>query len=54
MAYKLTLRIPDERVIVLDDVFETHQDVADRLDAIMSEVAEYSGKEIAFGKVERI
>ena len=54
MAYKLTLRIPDERVIVLDDVFETHQDVVDRLDAIMSEVAEYSGKEIAFGKVERI
>ena len=54
MAYKLTLRIPDERVVVLDEVFETHQDVADRLDAIMSEVAEYSGKEIAFGKVERI
>ena len=54
MAYKLTLHIPDEKVIVLDEVFETHQDVADRLDAIMSEVAEYSGKEIAFGKVEII
>ena len=54
MAYKLTLHIPDEKVIVLDEVFETHQDVADRLDAIMSESAEYNCKEIDFGKVERI
>ncbi len=54
MAYKLTLHIPDEKAIVLDEVFETHQDVADRLNAIMSEGTEYSGKEISSGKVERI
>lgn len=54
MAYKLTLHIPDGKAIILDEVFETHQDVADRLDAIISEGTEYSGKVIAFGKVERI
>ena len=54
MAYKLTLWTPDEKVIVLDEVFETHEDADNRLDAIMSEGAEYNGKEIAFGKVERI
>ena len=54
MAYKLTLWTTDEEVIVLDEVFATHEDADNRLEAIMSEGAEYNGKEIAFGKTERL
>ena len=53
-AYKLTLWTTDEQVIVLDEVFETREDADNRLEGIMSEGAEYNGKEIAFGKSERI
>ena len=54
MAYKLKLWTPNEKIIELDEVFETLQEADDRLDAIMFESAEYNGKEIAFGKGERI
>ena len=54
MAYKLTLWTTDEQVIVLDEVFETREDADNRLEGIMSAGAEYNGKEIAFGKTERL
>ena len=44
MAYKLKLWTPNEKVIELDEVFETHEEADDCL----------NGKEIAFGKGERI
>ncbi|MBO6017610.1 MAG: hypothetical protein J6Z15_03905 [Oscillospiraceae bacterium] len=54
MAYKLTLWTTDEKVIELDEVFETREDADNRLEGIMEAGAEYNGKAIAFGKSERI